>query len=225
MTENTRGILIAIEGMDGSGKSTLRDSLTGLLKRLGLDVVTTREIGGTPFAEKMRDAIFSSGKETIDPTARALATAAARVQHCEMVIKPALAAGKIVITDRYYPSTLVYQCQKDGVKLAAEINDSLISDGTIPTPDFLLFLNGPLDTIYDRAVARKNLDNETYKVGKETYSETRRQYKQVIAAERWRLQDQAVLELNAANEPQEVALEALSHILKNAPSLGHSNGV
>lgn len=102
------GRFIAFEGIDGCGKSTQATLLASALRRTGQTVVETREPGGTPLGEAVR-AIVLDGADPIAPVAEALLFAAARAQHVAQVIRPALAAGTWVVTDRFVDSSLAYQ--------------------------------------------------------------------------------------------------------------------
>ena len=100
---------ITLEGGEGAGKSTQARLLADRLGARGLAVVLTREPGGSPFAERLRDAILAQGSEMPDPLAQALAFYAARADHISATIKPALESGAFVISDRFSDSTRVYQ--------------------------------------------------------------------------------------------------------------------
>ena len=112
------GRFITLEGGEGVGKSTLMAGLTSWLETRGLRVIKTREPGGTPIADAIRT-IFKSppGGEEITPQAESLLVSAARMQHVAKVIKPALAQGSWVISDRFADSTRVYQGMFGGVPL------------------------------------------------------------------------------------------------------------
>jgi dTMP kinase len=103
------GLFIAFEGVEGAGKGTQIDLLEAHLRREGHDVVVTREPGGTPAGERVRDIVLDHGTGRLDARAEALLFAAARAQTVSHVIRPALAEGKIVICDRYVDSSLAYQ--------------------------------------------------------------------------------------------------------------------
>ena len=103
-----KGKFITFEGIDGSGKSTQMRMLAEKLSRPGIDVITTHEPGGTPLGRALREA-FLETKENVAPMAELLSFAADRAQHVEYLIKPALAEGKIVISDRYADATFAYQ--------------------------------------------------------------------------------------------------------------------
>ena len=113
----SKGLFITLEGGEGSGKSTQIKALAALLRDQGYDVVTTREPGGTPEAEKIRDLLVKRDGGNWTPMAEILLLFAARQMHVESLIKPALAVGKIVISDRFTDSTRAYQCYGHGVPL------------------------------------------------------------------------------------------------------------
>ena len=104
------GPFITLEGPDGSGKSSLLSRLAEVLRARGLDVVTTREPGSTPLGERIRSILLDT-EPKIDHTGRAdaLLFAAARTQHVDEVIRPAIARGAIVLCDRYADSSMAYQ--------------------------------------------------------------------------------------------------------------------
>lgn len=101
------GRFIALEGVDGCGKSTQAALLADALRAEGRDVVLTREPGGTGLGEAVRDLVLNG--EHVTPVAEALLFAAARAQHVAQVIRPALDAGTWVLTDRFVDSSLAYQ--------------------------------------------------------------------------------------------------------------------
>ena len=115
----SRGKFLTFEGLDGCGKSTQMDLLAGVLRRNGLDVVTTREPGGTPTGEKIRSVLLDSKTRSLAPMAELALMFAARAQHIAEVVLPALNAGRWVLCDRFLDSTTVYQGA--GRKLPAEV--------------------------------------------------------------------------------------------------------
>jgi dTMP kinase len=102
------GVLIAFEGVEGAGKSTQLDRLRDELERRGHEVVVTREPGGTPVGERVRQVLLDPAVD-LDARAEALLFAAARAQLVEQVIRPALERGVVVLCDRYLDSSLAYQ--------------------------------------------------------------------------------------------------------------------
>ena len=118
MTEGTRaGVFITFEGGEGGGKSTQCRLLAEGLRAAGYEVVLTREPGGTPEAEEIRALLLSGAPEKWSPMAETLLFFAARTLHLERKIRPALAAGQIVICDRFVDSTRAYQGAAGGVSL------------------------------------------------------------------------------------------------------------
>ena len=101
-----RGLFISFEGIDGAGKSTHIDALAHAFQAQGREVVLTREPGGTPLAEKLRDMVLH---EPMDPLTEALLIFAGRRHHLQQVIEPALQAGQVVLCDRFTDATFAYQ--------------------------------------------------------------------------------------------------------------------
>jgi dTMP kinase len=95
------GLFITLEGPEGAGKSTNRDYLADCLRSHGIDVVMTREPGGTPLAERIRELLLAPGEEVMNADAELLLVFAARAQHLAEVIRPALARGAVVLCDRF----------------------------------------------------------------------------------------------------------------------------
>lgn len=104
-----KGLFITLEGPDGSGKSTQTRLLGNYLRDNGYDVVLTREPGGTPVAERIRQVLLDSSLSGMHFRTEVMLYAASRAQHVEELIKPALQEGKIVISDRFVDSSLAYQ--------------------------------------------------------------------------------------------------------------------
>jgi dTMP kinase len=113
-----RGRFITFEGLDGCGKSTQLEKLAGVLRRHGLSVVTTREPGGTATGEKIRRLLLDTSTSGLSPLAELAFMFASRAQHIKEVIQPALAAGRVVLCDRFTDSTEAYQ--GGGRKLGSE---------------------------------------------------------------------------------------------------------
>ncbi len=127
-----KGFLISIEGIDGSGKSTLARNLAHLLQKHNHEIFLTKEPGGSPLGQKLRD-ILHEQKEIVCDTAEYLLFAADRAQHFYSIIKPALAQGKIVISDRLHDSSLAYQGYGRGIdrNMITSIN-KWVMDGIAP---------------------------------------------------------------------------------------------
>lgn len=109
------GLFIAFEGVEGAGKSTQVEALVRVLRADGRDVVVTREPGGPPVAERVREVLLDPHNAGMHPRTEALLYAAARAEHVQRVIRPALEAGKTVVCDRFVDSSVVYQGSARGL--------------------------------------------------------------------------------------------------------------
>jgi dTMP kinase len=128
-----RGFFLSVEGLDGSGKTTQVNMLEKNLRDYGFDVLRTREPGGCPISEKIREVVLDIKNLGMSATCEALLYAASRAEHVTQVIRPALEAGKVVLCDRYVDSSIAYQGggRKLGVKEVAAINAPAIN-GLLP---------------------------------------------------------------------------------------------
>ena len=139
-----RGRFITLEGLDGAGKSTSVEAVQRFLEDRGVDVVVTREPGGTPFAERVRGLLLDTQEEAVDPLAETLLLFAARAQHVGAVIEPALARGAWVVSDRFTDATRAYQGGGRGVDgQAIEALACLVHPGL--EPDLTFYLDVPVD--------------------------------------------------------------------------------
>ncbi len=143
------GLFIAFEGADGCGKSTQVRFLTQYLKEQGVDVLGTREPGGCPVSERIRDIVLDRDIENMSAQTEALLYAAARAQHVFEVIRPAVEAGRVVLCDRFIFSSLAYQGygRQLGVDKVRAINDFAIM-GCMP--DITVFINIPPERAFER---------------------------------------------------------------------------
>ncbi|MFZ4630013.1 MAG: dTMP kinase, partial [Blastocatellia bacterium] len=118
------GQLITVEGIDGCGKTTQLQLLASYCRSLGVEVVVTREPGGTDLGVQLRSVLLGGDPGSVDPLAELLLYAADRAQHVQRLIRPALEAGKIVLCDRYVDASLAYQGYGRGfsLSLVAELN-------------------------------------------------------------------------------------------------------
>ncbi|MCH7554362.1 MAG: dTMP kinase, partial [Chloroflexi bacterium] len=151
------GLFITFEGGEGTGKTTQVALLTQRLREQGLNVVAIREPGGTPVGEEVRRWVKS---ETLSPETELLLFAAARAELVAQVIRPSLAAGKIVIADRYADSTMAYQGYGRGLSLdmVQSVNHAA-TGGLMPDVTFLLDL--PVEKGLQRAEGRRDGTHET----------------------------------------------------------------
>ena len=135
------GLFITFEGIDGCGKSTQLRLLASELRVRGTDVLTTREPGGTTLGQKLRAALLDV-QEKVDPLAELLVFAADRAQHVRTVLRPALAANKVVMSDRYADATVAYQGAGRGFKpeLIRELVE-LATEGLVPDLTLLFDLS------------------------------------------------------------------------------------
>ena len=147
------GRLITFEGGDGAGKSTQIVRLADWLGGLDVPVVCTREPGGTTEAEAIRG-LLVSGESDWDALTEAMLHYAARREHAEKRIRPALAAGTWVLSDRFFDSTVAYQCYGQGVAPEDEAVLRRLAIGAL-RPDLTLLLDLPVETGRDRARGRQ----------------------------------------------------------------------
>lgn len=136
-----RGNFISFEGGEGGGKSTQAARLAGFLRSKGLEVVETREPGGTKQGEELRDLLVQGDPERWAPLSELMMMTAARVEHVNRLIEPSLAAGKWVICDRFMDSSMVYQGIAGGLGLdmVAALQQQAVG-ACVPNATFLLDL-------------------------------------------------------------------------------------
>jgi dTMP kinase len=154
MNSPVRGRFITLEGGEGTGKSTLQLALQGRLAEQGIEAVLTREPGGSPRAEAIRALVLNPpGDTSFSPLAEALLMNAARSDHLDQLIRPALAAGKWVICDRFSDSTQVYQGVSGAVSsdVLLEMERHVVAE---TRPDLTLILDAPVNLALERRAAR-----------------------------------------------------------------------
>ncbi|MBF9046353.1 dTMP kinase [Rhodobacterales bacterium LSUCC0031] len=150
----TKGHFISLEGIDGSGKSTQAKALAAWLRTQGRDPVLTREPGGAPGAEEIRRLLVEGDPERWSPETEILLFTAARRDHLERTIRPALAAGRDVITDRFADSTRIYQGATRG-DLRGMVDD-IHARAIAIEPDLTLILDIDPEIALARGLARRS---------------------------------------------------------------------
>lgn len=154
---NTRGKFISIEGVEGVGKSTNLAFLVEWLRQQQFEVETTREPGGTPMAEQIREVLLSNRDEAVPGEAELLLMFAARKIHLQNHIQPLLASGKWVVSDRFVDASYAYQGAGRGIDLKRieYLENWLVGDART---DLTLILDAPLNVGRQRIQARSDLD-------------------------------------------------------------------
>ena len=154
---SARGKFITFEGTEGVGKSTQLANAARTLKGLGVDFIVTREPGGTPVAEAIRELLLSPRDEPVNETTELLLMFAARAQHLYNRILPALDQGKWVLCDRFTDATFAYQGGGRGVPVERITLLETLVQGEI-RPDYVVLLDAPVETGLARARKRGELD-------------------------------------------------------------------
>ncbi len=151
------GRFITVEGCEGVGKTTNLDFIESLLRESGHDVIRTREPGGTPLAESVRELLLAPREESVAELTELLLVFAARAQHIEQVIKPALTRGQWVLCDRFTDATYAYQGAGRGMDTDAIATlEQLVQQDL--RPDLTLLLDVPVEIGMARASARSAPD-------------------------------------------------------------------
>ena len=204
-------MFITIEGPEGSGKTTAVDYAVKKLEEMGYQIVRTREPGGTPIAEQIRNVILDKANTSMDKRTEALLYAAARRQHLVEKVWPALKEGKIVVCDRYLDSSLAYQggARKLGVDNVLEVN-MFATEGTFPDLTLLFDIEPELGLARisanaDREVNRLDLEKlDFHRTVRNTFLELAKRY-----PERFVIIDASKSKEEVANKTLEVILSRL----------------
>jgi dTMP kinase len=201
-----RGFFITFEGGEGTGKSTQVAHLSQRLTAAGREVVVTREPGGSVGAEAIRGLLVAGAIDRWSPLTEALLMNAARRDHVERIIAPALAAGTVVICDRFADSTRAYQGVAGGVP--AEVITALETAVLGPLrPDLTLILDLPVETGLARAASRANAEGRFEAKGETFHVRLTQAFLRIAAAE----PDRCVV-IDAAGPPDEVAARIWPHV-------------
>lgn len=204
-------MFITIEGPEGSGKTTAVDYAVKKLEEMGYQIVRTREPGGTPIAEQIRNVILDKNNTMMDKRTEALLYAASRRQHLVEKVWPALKEGKIVVCDRYLDSSLAYQggARGLGVDNILQVN-SFATEGTFPDLTLLFDIEPELGLARisanaNREVNRLDLEKiEFHKTVRNTFLELAKRY-----PERFVVIDASKTREEVANKTLEVILSRL----------------
>ncbi|OZY44239.1 dTMP kinase [Pseudomonas lundensis] len=185
------GLFITLEGPEGAGKSTNREYLSARLREAGIDVVLTREPGGTPLAERIRELLLTPSEDAMCADTELLLVFAARAQHLAEVIRPALARGAVVLCDRFTDATYAYQGGGRGLSHARIAALEAFVQGEL-RPDLTLVFDLPIEVGMARASARGRLDRFEQE-GRTFFDAVRSTYLQraEAAPQRYRLIDAA----------------------------------
>jgi len=176
-------MFITIEGPEGSGKTTAVDTAVKELEKMGYQIVRTREPGGTPIAEQIRNVILDKNNVAMDQRTEALLYAASRRQHLVEKVWPALKEGKIVICDRYLDSSLAYQGGARGLGVDNVLNINMFAtEGTFPDLTLLFDIEPEIGLARiaanaNREVNRLDLEKlEFHKTVRNTFLELAKRY-------------------------------------------------
>jgi dTMP kinase len=185
VSRSARGRFITFEGGEGAGKSTQANRLASRLRAMGQGAIESREPGGSPGAEAIRELLLSGAAAALVPAGEALLFAAARIDHLERTIRPALAAGTWVVCDRFADSTRAYQ----GGRTAPERDFVLAVERLVvgdTRPDLTLIIDLPVEVGLARAAHRRNADAPPDRFERETlafHESVRKSFLAIAAAE------------------------------------------
>lgn len=197
-----KGLFISIEGPDGSGKSTQISLLKKYFEECGTDVVLTREPGGTLISEKIREIILDKNNKEMDAMTEALLYASSRAQHVAEVIKPALAAGKIVICDRFIDSSIAYQGYGRELGDCVRVINEYAVRGCMPDVTFLLKMDPKVGKERISADEQDRLEQEKLEFHKKVfdgYMEIEKKFDRIIG-------------IDAARSIEEINADIIKHI-------------
>jgi dTMP kinase len=200
--ERAPGLFVVLEGPDGAGKSAAARSLVRSLREAGHDVTATREPGGTAIGEALREVLLRAGAVERSGLADALLFSAARAELVEEVIRPALARGEIVVSDRYATSTTAYQGYGSGVPLDQLLLLERVATGGLP-PDLVVLIDVPVEAgLARRGAAAGGETRFEEAFDRQFHERVRAGYHAMAAADpaRWRIVDGTRSEVEVAGE-------------------------
>lgn len=202
-----RGFFLSMEGPDGCGKTTQANLLEQSLRQLGFDLVRTREPGGCPISEKIRQIILDTENAEMCGTCEALLYAASRAQHVHQVIRPAVEAGKVVLSDRFVDSSVAYQGggRAMGVDMIRQINEPAV-DGMLP--DATVYLAIDHTTAMNRRLSASRPDRLEMESGA-FHGRVQTAYEELIDRDRQRF-----IVVSGDQPVEEIARQVLRQVLK-----------
>ena len=206
-----KALFIVFEGIDGSGTTTQCEFLARYLEKQGYEIVSTREPGGTPLAEKLRGLLLDPA-EKIHDTTEMLLYAAGRAQHVHELILPALKAGKPVICDRFIASSLAYQGYGRGlgVDVVRQVNLYAVRSCL---PDLTVYLDLPVEVARRRRRRRADRPDRLEQAGDLLQEKVCQAYRKIA-----REQPEASLIVDATRSREDIAAEIRSKLLERWPS-------
>jgi dTMP kinase len=197
-------MFISFEGTEGVGKSTLIQGVAAYLETQKIDYILTREPGGTPLAEQIRGLLLTPDGEKIAPACELLLLFAARAQHIDQVIAPALAQGKWVLCDRFVDASFAYQC--GGRALPVTQVQVLVEQFVSVLPNKTFWLDAPVEIGMARASKRGALDR--FEQERLEFFERVR----VVYTERAAAESDRIVRIDATLEARDVLKTVLNHL-------------
>lgn len=213
----TKGILITLEGPEGAGKTTILQQILPILTQVGVAILTTREPGGIRIAESIREIILAPENTAIDGRTELLLFAAARRQHLNEKVRPALAEGKIVIIDLFIDSSDAYQGYARGIDVAdVEMINNFATDGLLP--DLTLYFDVDTEIGLSRVMSGNREVNRLDLEAKEMHQKVRAGYQAIAKAN-----PERIVTIDASQTIDQVVSTTLSTLQSRFPEIfdGH----
>lgn len=213
----TKGILITLEGPEGAGKTTILQQILPILTQVGVAILTTREPGGIRIAESIREIILAPENTAIDGKTELLLFAAARRQHLNEKVRPALAEGEIVIIDRFIDSSVAYQGYARGIDVAdVEMINNFATDGLLP--DLTLYFDVDTEIGLSRVMSGNREVNRLDLEAKEMHQKVRAGYQAIAKAN-----PERIVTIDASQTIDQVVSTTLSTLQSRFPEIfdGH----
>ena len=213
----TKGILITLEGPEGAGKTTILQQILPILTQVGVAILTTREPGGIRIAENIREIILAPENTAIDGKTELLLFAAARRQHLNEKVRPALAEGEIVIIDRFIDSSVAYQGYARGIDVAdVETINNFATDGLLP--DLTLYFDVDTEIGLSRVMSGDREVNRLDLEAQEMHQKVRAGYQAIAKANPKR-----IVTIDASQAIDQVVAATLSTLQIRFPEIfdGH----